>query len=300
MDDVVNPDSASQPPRPRPSIEKWWSVQDECKYYCMMKIEKAKVAAGRGAPIVQYYGKWPFERLFFVQEPLSALFSLLNGFGHFVYFWDPVKRRAFSHSTARDDDLLRKVLLTSNVVAMGTWGCSVIFHTKDNWITERMDYHMATLHMLTYLLLAVIRLLHHFYYPRRPDLVEAWGGLAAAVGFAWAAHHIWWLNFVSFSYGYNIKATAAVIVLQALLWLAWAGFAVRRGNAPHAWMVVRFQFALALFGVFELYDFPPLGGYLDSHSLWHLVTAPMVLYWYKFQVADAAYRRREGGDVKQQ
>ncbi|KAG5651719.1 hypothetical protein H0H81_007689 [Sphagnurus paluster] len=37
----------------------------------------------------------------------------------------------------------------------------------------------------------------------------------------------------------------------------------------------------------ELFDFPPWGRIIDAHSLWHLATAPIALFWYDFLVEDA-------------
>lgn len=41
-----------------------------------------------------------------------------------------------------------------------------------------------------------------------------------------------------------------------------------------AWVVV----AMSL----ELLDFPPIGGYIDAHSLWHLGTVIPTVWWYKY------------------
>lgn len=35
----------------------------------------------------------------------------------------------------------------------------------------------------------------------------------------------------------------------------------------------------------ELLDFPPLGGALDAHSLWHLGTIGPTILWYKYVYA---------------
>jgi len=55
-------------------------------------------------------------------------------------------------------------------------------------------------------------------------------------------------------------------------WTAWPGFIV-------AWVVL----AMGL----ELFDFPPWGGMLDAHALWHLGTVGPTIWWYSFLVKDA-------------
>lgn len=37
----------------------------------------------------------------------------------------------------------------------------------------------------------------------------------------------------------------------------------------------------------ELFDFPPWGRVIDAHSLWHLATVPIALFWYDFLLDDA-------------
>jgi hypothetical protein len=50
--------------------------------------------------------------------------------------------------------------------------------------------------------------------------------------------------------------------------------------------------AVALLNVtvlLELLDFEPMFGTFDSHSLWHLATAPIHLLWYRFVIEDCEY-----------
>ncbi|KAI9740895.1 MAG: hypothetical protein M1818_004500 [Claussenomyces sp. TS43310] len=55
-------------------------------------------------------------------------------------------------------------------------------------------------------------------------------------------------------------------------WATWPGLAV-------AWIIV----AMSL----ELFDFPPLWGTFDAHSLWHLGTVAPTILWYNFLLKDA-------------
>jgi len=38
----------------------------------------------------------------------------------------------------------------------------------------------------------------------------------------------------------------------------------------------------------ELFDFPPWLRVIDAHALWHLATAPIAIYWYRFLLDDAS------------
>ena len=37
----------------------------------------------------------------------------------------------------------------------------------------------------------------------------------------------------------------------------------------------------------EVLDFPPFLRVIDAHSLWHLITIPLIIPWYKFLIQDA-------------
>jgi hypothetical protein len=39
---------------------------------------------------------------------------------------------------------------------------------------------------------------------------------------------------------------------------------------------------LLLAALLELFDFPPILGIFDAHSLWHAATAPLGIVWYRF------------------
>ena len=49
--------------------------------------------------------------------------------------------------------------------------------------------------------------------------------------------------------------------------------------------------------VAEVADFPPLGGVLDAHALWHCATVPCVWLWYAFVRSDL--REGEGNGAGQ-
>jgi hypothetical protein len=62
---------------PRPTF----SCEQQCKYDCMW-LQEREFRSHTPPLHVQYYGKWPFIKLGPVQEPLSTLFSILNGYFH--------------------------------------------------------------------------------------------------------------------------------------------------------------------------------------------------------------------------
>ncbi|XP_060704595.1 post-GPI attachment to proteins factor 3 isoform X2 [Hemiscyllium ocellatum] len=59
-----------------------WSCADDCKYSCMWLTVGLYIQEGHKVP--QFYGKWPFYRFLFFQEPASAFASMLNGLANYV------------------------------------------------------------------------------------------------------------------------------------------------------------------------------------------------------------------------
>jgi len=261
-----------------------WSCEDECKYACMWQQEERRRKAGK--PVVQYYGKWPFRRMLGIQEPFSTLFSLLNAVPHVrELLW-----RQDKLAPTRLNPTLRFISISGLFVAINTWIWSTAFHARDTWFTERMDYHFATLHMMFYLWYAVCRLTLHLQ-PKQVFSVTLWSGLFLGGVFA---HHVYFMNFVRFDYGWNMIITGASVVVQFILWMVWALLTLRypSGASPSksravAKMVIKFQLSLLSFAAFEAFDFPPLFDQLDAHAIWHGLTVALGFYWYQFREADA-------------
>jgi hypothetical protein len=51
-------------------------------------------------------------------------------------------------------------------------------------------------------------------------------------------------------------------------------------------LVVQVWFSLA--AMLEIFDFPPIMGIFDAHSLWHAATIPLGFLWYRFWCRDRA------------
>ena len=221
---------------------------------------------------MQYHGKWPFVRLFGVQEPFSVFFSLLNLLAH---------KRGLSDIRASIPSSypLRRFYLAFGYLGMSSWVFSMIFHTRDFDVTEKADYFAAgasVLYGLYYSLIRIFRLDKPYPLSKR-TMLRLWTFICIALYVA----HVAYLTLWRWDYTYNMAANVALGIVQNVLWswysirryhrlkkpwAAWPGLIV-------AWIVV----AMSL----ELLDFPPLGGWIDAHSLWHLGTVGPTIWWYR-------------------
>ncbi|KAK4897976.1 hypothetical protein LTR27_004360 [Elasticomyces elasticus] len=231
-------------------------------------------------PIVQYHGKWPFYRFMGMQEPASVLFSMLNFLAH-------------DHGISKLKQFvppgykLRQYYLLFGYFGLASWTFSMIFHTRDSNITEKLDYFAAGASVMYGMYFAPIRI----FRLDKPDAVDGktgtilrlWTALCVSLYLA----HIGYLSFIRFDYTYNMAANIAVGVIQNILWTWFSITRFRKvGRLWAAWpglIVAWIILAMSL----ELFDFPPWWGMLDAHALWHLGTVGPTIWWYNFLIKDA-------------
>ncbi|KAF2457978.1 Mn2+ homeostasis protein-like protein Per1 [Lineolata rhizophorae] len=262
-----------------------WDCPSECDYTCQHVITNKRLARDPPymQPVLQFHGKWPFHRFMGMQEPFSVLFSLLNYLAH-----DYGMRRVRAEIPASYP--LRPFYLAFGYFGLVSWVFSMLFHARDFNLTEKFDYFAAGASVLYGLYLAVVRIFRLDNVdptaggaPRRRSVLRAWTVVCGTLYLA----HVTYLTAWSWDYTYNMAANVAVGVLQNILWswfsveryrrlkrtwAAWPGLIV-------AWVVL----AMSL----ELLDFPPWGGMIDAHSLWHLGTVGPTVWWYSFLIKDA-------------
>ncbi|KAL1883880.1 hypothetical protein VTK73DRAFT_7668 [Phialemonium thermophilum] len=277
-----------------------WDCPAECDYTCQHIITAQRLTVDPPQPVVQFHGKWPFRRLWGMQEPFSVLCSLGNLWAH-VHGLRHHVRAAIPASYP-----LRPYYETLARIGIATWLFSAIFHTRDFVLTERLDYFAAGASVLYGLYYSVVRLFRLYDYPRVPraqsrrqTLLRAWTVLCLSL----YAAHVGFLTFIRWDYGYNMAANVAVGSVQNVLW-AWYTWQqwrrqkrrqqlrseVRSRKLSDSWTFwpgVVVAWVLAAMSL-ELFDFPPLWGIFDAHGLWHLGTIAPAVLWYNFLVKDAA------------
>ena len=180
---------------------------------------------------------------------------------------------------------LRKYYLLFGYFGLASWVFSMMFHTRDFNLTEKLDYFGAGASVMYGLYFAAIRIF-------RLDMSEGkgvgtrdssrsvlplWTLLCATLYLL----HVGYLMFVTFDYTYNMAANVVIGIVQNILW-TW--FSVQRyrkvGRLWAAWpglIVAWIILAMSL----ELFDFPPWWGMVDAHALWHLGTVGPTIWWYK-------------------
>ncbi|KAH3715194.1 post-GPI attachment to proteins factor 3-like isoform X2 [Dreissena polymorpha] len=251
----------------QPPVERLigWSCHDDCKYECMWQAVDAFKKDGLDVP--QFHGKWPFVRLWGVQEPASMLFSLINGLAHLSIFW---YRSRVPTSTA-----LYYVWHVAAIMAMNAWAWSTVFHTKDTEFTEKMDYFCA----FSIVVFNTFTLACRVLGTEKRCRIAAIG----ACCLCFFVQHISYLSIHGFGYGYNMKVNIAVALFNMVGWL-YVCYKVRK---PFIWKAVASIVGIQALLALELGDFPPILWTFDAHALWHAGTWPLCFLWYSFIIDDS-------------
>jgi post-GPI attachment to proteins factor 3 len=213
-----------------------------------------------------------------MQEPASVLFSLFNFLAHDNGINKIKEQIPASYP-------LRKYYLAFGYFGLASWIFSMLFHTRDFNLTEKLDYFAAGASVMYGLYFAVIRIFRldkptHSGATTKdsaPTIVRLWTYCCASLYLL----HVWYLSFITFDYTYNMAANVVIGIFQNILW-TW--FSVQRfrkvGRLWAAWpglIVAWIVLAMSL----ELFDFPPWWGMVDAHALWHLGTVGPTIWWYK-------------------
>ncbi|CAH6722044.1 protein Per1p [[Candida] jaroonii] len=288
-----------QPYDPYLSFLNWDCFQD-CDYQCQQIITKERIQNNR--KIVQFHGKWPFKRIFGIQEFFSTIFSLGNLYPHLKAFFK-LKNHISSNSIINHH---LYIIIFSNIVTCLAWTASTIFHIRDFLITERLDYFLAGATVLSGFYTVFCRLFK-LYLPENSLKFYSFtfGCLSLYIG------HVTRL-IVDWSYTYNMQANIFIAILQnlGLYYLCYQLYYQYYTKPPmsnhskytgNLLLPSFFNQSSKLYCLYplllstiivlgmslEIFDFPPIWDLIDAHSLWHLVTIiPVVFGWYDWLIWD--------------
>ncbi len=231
----------------------------------------------------QFYGKWPFVRIFGIQEPISAFASLLHIFAVLYMF-----KRLRNEIDSRAD--LKYLWYGSALFNLNAWIWSTIFHSKDTEFTEHMDYFSAFALVLYQFNSFFVR---YFAYNHKKKLIHIAYFLCTA-SISYFAYHVYYLTFVHFDYNYNMKVNIFVGLLNSVCWLAWSTRAYR--NREYSRNCLKATMLVVFLTGFEILEIEPLLWLADSHALWHVTTLSVHFYLFPFYIDDCNYHTAYGFD----
>lgn len=168
----------------------------------------------------------------------------------------------------------------------------MIFHTRDFNLTEKLDYFAAGASVMYGMFYSPIRIFRMdrlaTYNGKTETLLRLWTLLCAGLYLA----HVFYLTFIRFDYTYNMAANVVIGLVQNMLWTWFSIQQFRKVGkiwaAAPGLIVFWIIFAMSL----ELFDFPPWGGMVDAHALWHLMTVAPTIFMYKYVTLLLTMKRR--------
>ncbi|KAK6457099.1 Per1-like-domain-containing protein [Scheffersomyces xylosifermentans] len=288
-----------------------WSCEADCNYKCQQIVTNKREKTG--LPVVQFYGKWPFTRVFGVQEFFSTVFSLGNFYVNYISL-DRVVQQYYKNSKSDPQQQRYSVMVAQYVVlivvSLVGWSFSSLFHLRDNNITETLDYFGASAIILSNFNAIVVR--YFSLFKTNTNILSLWYGILL---FVYVSHCVKLLY--NWDYWYNTMANLVVGVSAMVLWCLHA-LNVKRQYSRNYIMynnsiqllpfetklltklnhiglgqaklvpVLPALFNLWLFvGVsFEFFDWAPIQRLVDAHSIWHLFTILPTIFWYDWNIWD--------------
>lgn len=303
-----------RPPLPLHLRALLWTCEQNCDYQCQQIVTKERIE--NGEEVLQFHGKWPFRRIFGVQEVASTIFSLGNLLMHLLGLRKilEIKRNA-----SPEMKLPLLVLSFNSTITILAWVFSSIFHIRDFLATEALDYFFAGLTVLSGFHYISFRYFRLFLPSKR----RLFWSLNITCATAYIAHL--YRMITDWLYTYNMQVNILFGILQYGLWtlqcyelysfyyfksaeksnsnlaegiqnhikyLDQTKMLLPRFFARSSKVYSLYPLLLSVIVVFgmmlEIFDFPPiLFDLVDAHSLWHLTTIVATYYgWYNWMLWD--------------
>ncbi|KAH9385226.1 post-GPI attachment to proteins factor 3 [Nematocida major] len=198
---------------------------------------------------LKYQGKYAFIRVFHAQEIISAVFSLfaaISAGASLLYVCK--KKPSFCKTYSR-------AVKFALGVHCATWVGSFVFHVRDCYCTQCIDYFGAISSISSSVFLSCVRLslLQRSARYALPVLVGA---------------HIYYMHWVNFNFGYNAAVCGGLFAVNLLLWCLWYG---RVRSQVHSRLLRLSIVGMCISALFQLIDFGPVHFLLDSHAMWHVL-----------------------------
>ncbi|EGV65443.1 Per1-like protein [Yamadazyma tenuis ATCC 10573] len=282
----------------------YWTCDQDCDYQCQRIITAERRHKNKN--VLQFHGKWPFHRVYGIQELVSMVFSIGNLIPHAIGLKKLLQQ--LKTSTSHQATTQTAVLIASCVITCCAWVFSSIFHVRDFLLTERLDYFFAGLTVLSGLYAITSRYFRLFEPENLIKLVSS-----TVLFISVYSMHVYRLV-TDWSYTYNMQANVIVGIVQNLFMVAvcfglysqyyhdkststnntmyakrvlWSSFFTRSDKIFSLYPI--FLGTIVILGMsLEIFDFSPVfHDLVDAHSLWHLVTIIPASYgWYEWLIWD--------------
>ncbi|KAI6213897.1 hypothetical protein M3Y94_00205500 [Aphelenchoides besseyi] len=202
-----------------------------------------------------FYGKWPFSAIslavgpivLLIQEPASTFFSLLNLCGC-LWLLNELKMR-----TSVKASRLRGVWIGYSIVGIGSWICSMLFHSRDFWLTELLDYFAAGALIFYAFYASLIVTVPILQRRKSLRLITFF-----TILFFYCRHVYYLFSRSSFDYQYNMVCCVSLSVITGAIYILWCikEWFVGQYRSSMKTLLITIVIGLGA-AIFEVFDFPP-------------------------------------------
>ena len=305
------------------------SCSDQCMADCSYSVTQERLSSKLS--VYKYFGHWSFYRYFGFEEPASVIFSLGNAVPHVLRMWQQ-HRLPLSYTRCRMNSYKAGISGAGGSSSSGgkcnensgektyflhdwayfypwvatlAWFSSAIYHSKRTKETELLDLSTALI-LLWYGLAITSRRLAG---PHAKSLY-------VSVLFSLSCSALVWrlsaMTAGQVPFQMHMVTAISIVIASVSLWILWIftsrdqfdprseshRFLVMHlfnyaGSWPNKQRMAFFQVGFIAASMLELFDFPPILGFCDAHSLWHACTIPLGFVWYDFIEEDRAYMLRQ-------
>ncbi|RDX76560.1 Post-GPI attachment to proteins factor 3, partial [Mucuna pruriens] len=252
--------------------------QSDCKYHCMLDREKERELLNKDP--VKFHDKWPFKRMYGIQEPASMGFSALNLAMHFhgwMSFFTLLYNKLPLKAGKKPYYEYANLWHVYGILSLNSWFWSVIFHSRYYELTKRLHYSSSVVLLGYSFILAILR-----SFNIKEEAIRV---MIPAPMISFVTTHIMYLNSFKLDYEWNLKVCVLITVAQLATWAIWSG----GSNHPSQWKLRFIVLIGSLAMSLEIYDFPPYQGLLDAHALKQAITIPLTCLWWSFIKDDATF-----------
>ncbi|CAI0404125.1 unnamed protein product [Linum tenue] len=176
-----------------PLYQRWkqWDCQSDCEYHCMISREDERLELGLKP--VKYHGRWPFHRVYGIQEPVSVALAaviLALQFHGWISFFILVYYKLSLRPNKKTYYEYTGLWHIYALLCMNAWFWCAVYHTRDVELTEKLYFSSTVAWVGFSLILATLRA-----FDIRDEAARV---MIAAPVIAFVTTHILYLNFYNF------------------------------------------------------------------------------------------------------
>lgn len=250
-------------------------LENYCHYSCSKLLNMNKY---------KHNGRYPFKEILGCTEFCSALFSLLNLVVHYILYQKYLKKCLIYTK-------LEKLLKMQYYIFCFCWVSSTLFHINDILLTRYLDYFSALLFLIFAFHLSLTRL-SYFYKNDATTLLRKVMNVLCCTYFSVVLYMI----FVNFNYKMHKHLCGFFLVCTTVVWL-YTYILIRKHD--HAKYLIYYIVCLYIGIGIEMFDLPPFFYLIDSHAIWHLITAFIAKFYYMYMKEDMLYENCAKKEINQ-